>query len=65
MCPFDKDPVKGLSTPIEWMLFVAILIDRPKSVPQMLCNRTFECIKILKLTIIQGVSFLSSNTFST
>ena len=42
-------PLTGLSIPIEWMLSVAILIDRPKLVPQLLCNRTLQCSKISKL----------------
>ena len=40
-----------MCTPIEWMLPVAILIDRPKSVPQLLCNWTLQYSKILKLYI--------------
>ena len=49
VCPFDYTafvvngkvgiPLTGLTTSIEWMLSVAILIDRSNSVPQLLCNR--------------------------
>ena len=44
VCPFDYTafafsgklgfPLAGLTTPIEWMVHVAILFDRPKPVPQ-------------------------------
>ena len=48
MCAFDYTafavsgkfgiPLTGLTTPMEWMLSVANLIDRPKSVAQLMCN---------------------------
>ena len=41
----------GLTTPIEWMLSAAILIDCLKSVPQLLCNRTLQRSKIFRLNI--------------
>ena len=46
-------PLTGLTTPTEWMLYVIILIDRPRSVLQLLRNRTIQCPKILKLNINQ------------
>ena len=49
VCPFDCTAVEeskkvgllnlGLTTPIEWMLSVAILIVSPQSVPQLSCYR--------------------------
>ena len=52
VCPFDYTavavsgnvgiPLTGLTTPIKWMLFVVIFIYSPKSVPQLLCNRTLQ-----------------------
>ena len=42
---------KRFNPQIEWMLSVAILIDCLKLVPQLLCNRTIQCSKILKLNI--------------
>ena len=56
VCPFDYKafavsgkvgiPLTAFNTPIEWMLSVAISIDRPKSVPQLNCNRSLHCSKI-------------------
>ena len=48
------------------MLFIAISIDRPKSVPQLLCNRTLQCSKIFKLKInTKGFSsFLVTQLFN-
>ena len=77
MCPFDYTVVAvsgkvgilltGLTTPIEWMLSDAILIDRPKSAPQLLCNPTLQYSKIhvLKLNIkdIGVSSFLVTQLF--
>ena len=54
-------PLTGLTTPIEWMLSVTILINRPKSVPQLLCNRTLRCSITFKSNG-NTVFFLSSNT---
>ena len=46
MCPFDyaafvvsgkiRIPLTGLTTPIDWIVSVAILIDCPKSVSQLM-----------------------------
>ena len=41
------------------MLYVAILIDRPKSVPQLLCNRALQYSKIFRLNI-NAVGFYMS-----
>ena len=61
VCPFDYTafavsgeigiPLTGQTTPIEWMLSVAILIDRRKSVPQLLCNWTLQYSEIFKLNV--------------
>ena len=42
-------PLTGITTQIEWMYVcsVAIFIDRPQSVPQLLYNRTLLCSKLL------------------
>ena len=73
MCHFDYTavvvsgkvgiPLTDLTTPIEWMVSGAILIDRPKSVPQLLCNRTQQCSKIFKLNINAIGSFLVTQYF--
>ena len=52
-------PSTGLTTPIKWMLSVAILIDRPMSIPQLLCNWRLQCSQILKS---MHFFVLSSNT---
>ena len=59
VCPFDYTAVAvsgkversetGLTTPIAWMLSVTSAIDRPKSVPQLPCNRM--CISIFNFKI--------------
>ena len=76
MCPFNHTavvvcgragvPLTVVTTPIEWMLSVAILIERPKSLPQMLYNRTLQCSKIfkLKINVMCCFSFLLTQFFN-
>ena len=47
------------------MLSVSISIDRPKSVPQLLRNRTLHCSNIFKLDLKCNVFFLSKTQFLT
>ena len=61
MCTFDYKavvvsgkigiPQTSLTTPIKWVLYVAILIDHPKSVPQLLCYQTLQYSDLLKLNV--------------
>ena len=60
-------PSTSLTTRIEWMLSVANSIDRPKSIPQLLCYRTLKCFKIyvfkLNISTMRFSSFLFTYVF--
>ena len=82
MCHFDYTtvvaskigPINRLTTPIKWMLYAAILSERPNPVKQLSCNRTvFRTMHVIfvrllmqqcPLVVCSRYSFLFRRSFS-